>query len=777
MDSSAPSHRRPRSESQLSAADRSFAARRASLQSHGHGQETPAESDDPAGEDLGSPSSGPSRPSWLSRMSFRRSPTPAGSEARPAESITVASDERPQRPSIRIRRSSVGLTGGQQQQSHQQDTITPAEPEHDNTQDYFAGGRPRSFSQPGAAPPAATDATGRVRHLRRAQPQISLPRLTEEGTRPSMAELGLAGRRNSPPHSGAGAPSSARAIHGRSSSAGDVRFDDVEAQSHARSVAPKRSIVGRIFRPGSRASFVTAQSHLSNGDESRHSKHSKQSKTSRHTDEYNEELVDWLDIIDPEVQTLSTLTNVQNSLFVPDLGSWVNRRPAYVLSQPDGPAPAPRPVPFEAAQPPDEPTIPEQPDDQQDGLSPGPRAETPSGPRMRRTTTITSQLSESHYAALPHGETLEGWSADEKRELDDHVRHMLHSRRSKFKRQMKGFGQYVRRPLGFFVTLYATLITLFGLAWVLFLIGWIYVGEQQVYAIHIIDSVLVALFAIMGDGLAPFRAVDTYHMVFIARYARIIAKAKKRAAKEAEARGVKEVKEGVLQSDSDGTQGEQHAVDQGEVSDNGGGSYGHSNMSVPQITVHEPAPDAANTTNSMAIANNADASELEPENDPSDLEDTKSLSSSILSLQEDYLTPPQRASLAHHQKKLAKSHSFYKPHETFTHHAFPLGHLMAIIILLDFHSCLQISLGATTWGIDYHHRPFAITTVILCVSITCNLTAGLVIMFGDRKTRKKDVVDLLDRQALTGDAMKKVERKRHRGREGQEGDEVREGES
>ncbi|KAG6020990.1 hypothetical protein E4U19_006039 [Claviceps sp. Clav32 group G5] len=774
MDSSAPSHRRPRSESQLSAADRSFAARRASLQSHGYGQETPAESDDPAGEELGSPSSGPSRPSWLSRMSFRRSPTPAGSEARPAETIAVASDERPQRPSIRIRRSSVGLTGGQQQPSHQLDTITPAEPEHDNTQDYFEGGRPRSFSQPGAAPPAATDATGRVRHLRRAQPQISLPRLTEEGTRPTMTELGLAGRRNLPPQSGAGAPSSARALHERSSSAGDVRFEDVEAQPHARSVAPKRSIVGRIFRPGSRASFVTAQSHLSNGDESRHSKHSKQSKNSRHTDEYNEELVDWLDIIDPEVQTLSTLTNVQNSLFVPDLGSWVNRRPAYVLSQPDGPAP--RPVPPEAAQPPDEPTIPEQSDEQQDGLSPGPRAETPSGPRMRRTTTITSQLSESHYAALPHGETLEGWSADEKRELDDHVRHMLHSRRSKFKRQMKGFGQYVRRPLGFFVTLYATLITLFGLAWVLFLIGWIYVGEQQVYAIHIIDSVLVALFAIMGDGLAPFRAVDTYHMVFIARYARIIAKAKKRAAKEAEARGVKEAKQGVVQFDSDGFQGEQNAVNRGEFSGSGGGSYGHSNGSVPQIAVHEPASDAANATNSMTIANNAEADELEPENDPSDLEDTKSLSSSILSLQEDYLTPPQRASLAHHQKKLAKSHSFYKPHETFTHHAFPLGHLMAIIILLDFHSCLQISLGATTWGIDYHHRPFAITTVILCVSITCNLTAGLVIMFGDRKTRKKDVVDLLDRQALTGDAMKKVEKKRHRGQEGQGGDEVREGE-
>ncbi|KAM0533832.1 hypothetical protein ACHAO7_012396, partial [Fusarium culmorum] len=102
---------------------------------------------------------------------------------------------------------------------------------------------------------------------------------------------------------------------------------------------------------------------------------------------------------------------------------------------------------------------------------------------------------------------------------------MLHSRRARLKRRMKGFGQYVRRPLGFLVTLYATLITLFGLAWVLFLIGWIYVGDKQSYLVHIIDSVLVALFAIMGDGLAPFRAVDTYHMFHIWRLTRLIKRA------------------------------------------------------------------------------------------------------------------------------------------------------------------------------------------------------------------------------------------------------------
>jgi len=53
---------------------------------------------------------------------------------------------------------------------------------------------------------------------------------------------------------------------------------------------------------------------------------------------------------------------------------------------------------------------------------------------------------------------------------------------------------------------------------VLFLIGWIYVGDRQLYAIDVIDYVLVALFNLVGLGLAPWRAVDTYHMFHVAHY-------------------------------------------------------------------------------------------------------------------------------------------------------------------------------------------------------------------------------------------------------------------
>jgi hypothetical protein len=83
-----------------------------------------------------------------------------------------------------------------------------------------------------------------------------------------------------------------------------------------------------------------------------------------------------------------------------------------------------------------EPMEPEETDDTQDGTA---------RPRLTHTSTISSSLSVSRYAVLPHGESLSGWTPEEKAELNDLVRHMLHSRRAAFKRSMKGFGQYVKR--------------------------------------------------------------------------------------------------------------------------------------------------------------------------------------------------------------------------------------------------------------------------------------------------------------------------------------------
>ncbi|KIY01813.1 uncharacterized protein Z520_01951 [Fonsecaea multimorphosa CBS 102226] len=423
--------------------------------------------------------------------------------------------------------------------------------------------------------------------------------------------------------------------------------------------------------------------------------------------DYDADMVDALDALDPEVQTLISLTNVQNSLFVPNLGKYVNRRPTFSLTS--------------LLQDVEQKLKPGEKD--KPGRGKAPKIARPA-PIYRAPTggTIDSKLSDSRYAVLPEGASLSGWTYQDRLELNDHVRHMLHSRRSKFKRSMKGFMQYVRQPLGFCITLYATLITLFGLAWVLFLIGWINVGGKQLYIINVIDNVLVALFAIVGDGLAPFRAVDTYHMIFIARYHHVTWSTRKK-------RNMPELKN-------------------------------HNDL---PTQMPPPVVPKAKSRRRDRILNKAVANRDRVLNKAAAKLHLRKRFGAKEGLEEpgeySVLTHKQQRLLDYHGAKFNKSHTFYKPHETETHHAFPLRLLVAIVILLDCHSLLQIALGTVTWSISYRQRPFALTTVILCCSITCNATAGLLIWIGDRKTRKNDVLERINRQELTQEAMEKMEKR------------------
>jgi hypothetical protein len=127
---------------------------------------------------------------------------------------------------------------------------------------------------------------------------------------------------------------------------------------------------------------------------------------------------------------LSTLTNVQNSLFVPDLGRYVNRRPTYNITR-RATAKSEVPEPSEMNE-----------ENKRKPARPDMATRTQTGATIN---TISSNINDRYYAVLPHGVQLSGWSEEDKLELNDHVRHMLHSRRSKFRRGLKGFGQYVKR--------------------------------------------------------------------------------------------------------------------------------------------------------------------------------------------------------------------------------------------------------------------------------------------------------------------------------------------
>jgi hypothetical protein len=234
------------------------------------------------------------------------------------------------------------------------------------------------------------------------------------------------------------------------------------------------------------------------------------------------------------VSTVSTLSNLQNSLFLPDLGNLYNRMPTIDLSRrrrnkarPDeykmrevphvsafaeadevaaqtaaeaaaaqdassttGPTDPHRDAAWPAAGSPDNsPEIPTKAPPQPwvtrhasassssvastveeggaEDASEGCEDEVRRRERlMRSTSTVRGE-----YAVLPAGLAWDDWSEEEKAELDDHVRHLMHSRRERVRRRLRGFRKFVSRPLGFLITLYAVLITFWGAAWVLFLIG------------------------------------------------------------------------------------------------------------------------------------------------------------------------------------------------------------------------------------------------------------------------------------------------------------------
>ena len=115
---------------------------------------------------------------------------------------------------------------------------------------------------------------------------------------------------------------------------------------------------------------------------------------------------------------------------MPDLGKYLNRRPTYTLTR--------RTTDIEESG--------SSSSDDSPAASKAPTRRT-----AQRTTTgatlstISSNVNDNFYAVLPHGVALPNWSEEDKLELNDHVRHMLHSKRSRFKRSMKGFGQYVKK--------------------------------------------------------------------------------------------------------------------------------------------------------------------------------------------------------------------------------------------------------------------------------------------------------------------------------------------
>ena len=140
---------------------------------------------------------------------------------------------------------------------------------------------------------------------------------------------------------------------------------------------------------------------------------------------------------------MTTLNDIQNTWFVPNLGRYLNRQPTYSLSR--------RPTnlqrtPTKLQRTPTQKltTVPTVDESQELELKKKETGASIFGAPLAHSHSITSILDDEHYAVLPHGVVLEGWSDEDKDELNDHVRHLLHSRKAGFRRSMRAFGKYVR---------------------------------------------------------------------------------------------------------------------------------------------------------------------------------------------------------------------------------------------------------------------------------------------------------------------------------------------
>ncbi|KAJ7368404.1 hypothetical protein DFH08DRAFT_831328 [Mycena albidolilacea] len=175
-------------------------------------------------------------------------------------------------------------------------------------------------------------------------------------------------------------------------------------------------------------------------------------------DQHGDDIVEHLDVIDPQVGTVSTLTNAANALLFPP--TWYSRKPVVTLSSPE--------------------TIDES--DPERGARPGKEYED---------------------------------------SLDRHVDDLL-NKPSKFKRTMKGVWAFLKTPLGVLAGIYGFCVVFWGAAIVFFLAKFINLHNEntQGFWVEVSSQVENGLFTVTGIGLIPSRVLDTYRIYWIWYYKR-----------------------------------------------------------------------------------------------------------------------------------------------------------------------------------------------------------------------------------------------------------------
>ncbi|KAG8982219.1 hypothetical protein FRB90_006954, partial [Tulasnella sp. 427] len=112
------------------------------------------------------------------------------------------------------------------------------------------------------------------------------------------------------------------------------------------------------------------------------------------------------------------------------------------------------------------------------------------------------------------------------------------------------------------------------------------------------------------------------------------------------------------------------------------------------------------------------------------------------------LTDEQQDELHYQQLKFQQSQTWYRPHATETHRAFPINTGLLICLLIDLNSVFQIMLCGVMWGLNRFTRPAWTTGSLIPASFLCGIGASIFIWRGGAKSKKTAQVESKLREAL-----------------------------
>ncbi|THV08448.1 hypothetical protein K435DRAFT_11158 [Dendrothele bispora CBS 962.96] len=104
------------------------------------------------------------------------------------------------------------------------------------------------------------------------------------------------------------------------------------------------------------------------------------------------------------------------------------------------------------------------------------------------------------------------------------------------------------------------------------------------------------------------------------------------------------------------------------------------------------------------------------------------------------LTDEEQMDLHRQQVKFQYSQTWYRPHGTETHRAFPINTALLICCLNDGNSIFQCILCGTMWGLNRFERPPWSTGILIPASFLCGIISAVFIARGGSKTKRTKVV-------------------------------------